>query len=56
MNAPAAVHRILLGAGVAVLEGIRLEKAPAGRYLLSAAPLLCEGADGAPVRALLYTL
>lgn len=51
--APAPVHRCLLGAGVAALEGIRLDGVPDGRYFLSAAPLKIAGCDGAPVRAFL---
>lgn len=51
--APAAVHRILLSAGVALLEGVRLSHVPDGAYFLSAAPLSLAGADGAPCRALL---
>lgn len=49
----AAVHRALLGAGVVLLEGLRLSQVPEGRYLLSAAPLALGGADGAPCRAVL---
>lgn len=52
-DAPMAVHKVLLGAEVVLLEGIRLEGVPAGTYLLSAAPLSLGGADGAPCRALL---
>ncbi len=52
-EAPADVHRILLGAGVCLLEGIRLENAPSGRSFLSAAPLDLGEADGAPCRAYL---
>ena len=52
-NAPAAVHRILLGAGVILLEGIVLGAVPEGRYVLSAAPLKLGGCDGAPCRAFL---
>ena len=52
-DAPMAVHKILLGAGVVLLEGIRLEEVPQGRYYLSAAPLNLGGADGAPCRAIL---
>lgn len=47
------VHRILLGAGTVLLEGIRLHDVPAGCYLLSAAPLLLGGCEGAPCRAFL---
>lgn len=52
-DAPMAVHKVLLGAEVVLLEGIRLEGVPAGTYLLSAAPLSLSGADGAPCRAIL---
>ena len=52
-NAPMAVHRILLGREVALLEGIVLNDVPEGRYFLSAAPLNLGGADGAPCRAYL---
>ena len=47
------VHLILLGKGIALLEGIVLEGIPEGSYLLSAAPLNLAGADGAPCRAYL---
>ena len=52
-DAPAAVHRILLGAGVCLLEGIVLRDVPAGRYTLSCAPLNLGGCEGAPCRAYL---
>ena len=52
-NTPMEVHLILLGAGVVLLEGIRLAAVPEGVYLLSAAPLNLSGADGAPCRAVL---
>ncbi len=52
-EAPMEVHLILLGAGVVLLEGIRLEDVPEGVYLLSAAPLNLSGADGSPCRAVL---
>ena len=52
-DAPAEVHRILLGAGTVLLEGIVLSAAEEGRYLLSAAPLNLGSADGAPCRAYL---
>jgi len=55
-QAPVAVHRILLGAGVILLEGIRLGQVPEGIYLLNAAPLNLAGADGAPCRAVLLEL
>lgn len=52
-QAPMAVHLALLSAGTLLLEGVVLEHVPQGVYFLSAAPLLLEGADGAPVRAYL---
>lgn len=50
---PMEVHLILLGAGVVLLEGIRLAEVEEGRYFLSAAPLNLSGADGSPCRAFL---
>jgi len=47
------VHRILLGAGVLVLEGLDLRAVPPGDYELLALPLLLQHGDGAPVRAIL---
>lgn len=52
-DAPTEVHRILLGASVILLEGVRLGAVPEGDYLLSAAPLNLSGADGSPCRAVL---
>lgn len=52
-DAPMAVHKILLGAGVILLEGIRLAAVPEGVYLLNAAPLNLGGAEGSPCRAVL---
>ena len=52
-DAPMQVHLILLRVGIALLEGIVLDKVPEGRYFLSAAPLKLGGADGAPCRAYL---
>jgi arylformamidase len=47
------VHRILLGAGVMILEGCDLSDVAAGEYFLSALPLAVAGGDGSPVRAVL---
>jgi len=47
------LHLLLLGAQVVLLEGIRLEGVPEGRYLLHAAPLNLGGSDGSPCRATL---
>lgn len=55
-NGPMAVHLVLLGAEVVLLEGIRLEAVPEGVYLLHCAPLNLTGADGAPCRATLMDL
>ena len=52
-DTPMEVHVILLGAGVILLEGIRLEDVSEGVYLLNAAPLNLSGADGSPCRAVL---
>ncbi len=55
-DGPMAVHLILLGAEVVLLEGIVLKNVPEGKYLLNAAPLNLAGADGAPCRAILIKL
>ncbi len=52
-DAPMAVHQLLLGADVILLEGIRLAEVAEGVYFLNAAPLNLSGADGSPCRALL---
>ena len=54
-DAPMEVHVILLGAGVILLEGVRLEDVSEGVYLLNAASLNLSGADGSPCRAVLIT-
>ena len=52
-NAPMAVHLILLGADVVLLEGVILTHVPAGKYFLTAAPIHLGGCEGAPCRAML---
>lgn len=52
-KAPMRVHKILLGKNVALLEGLVLENAREGRYLLNAAPLNIRGFEGSPCRAIL---
>lgn len=48
-------HRLLLGAGVVVLENLRgLEPLRGRRFPFCALPLLYEGADGGPVRAMAF--
>ena len=51
--APMAVHLILLGADVVLLEGVVLSHVPEGKYFLTAAPLHLGGCEGAPCRAML---
>ena len=53
LDAPMAVHLIMLGAEIVLLEGIRLGQVKEGVYLLNAAPINLGGADGAPCRAVL---
>ncbi len=55
-NAPMAVHLVLLGADVVLLEGIRLAEVPEGVYFLNAAPLNLAGTDGSPCRAVLIDI
>ena len=50
-DAPMAVHLIMLGSNIVLLEGIRLNEADDGIYFLNAAPINLGGADGAPCRA-----
>lgn len=52
-DSPIEVHKILLGAGMVLLEGVVLKDVPEGKYLLSAAPLNLAGGEGAPCRAIL---
>ena len=54
-DAPMAVHLIMLGSEIVLLEGIRLADAKGGVYFLNAAPINLGGADGAPCRALLIS-
>ena len=55
-DAPMAVHLILLGANILLLEGVVLSHVPEGVYFLTAAPLKLGGCEGAPCRALLMDL
>jgi len=47
-------HKVLIRNGAAILEGIRLGSVPAGDYNLICLPLKLAGADGSPVRAILW--
>lgn len=46
-------HRILLGAGITILEGLNLAEVNPGLYELLCLPVQIVGGDGAPARALL---
>lgn len=50
------VHRLLLSAGVVILEGLNLQAVPPGDYELVVLPLLLQNGDGAPARAILRPL
>jgi arylformamidase len=50
---PTPTHRVLLSAGVVVLEGLDLRAVTPGPYELVCLPLRIVGSDGAPARALL---
>ena len=52
-DAPMAVHLILLGADVVLLEGLVLDHVPEGKYFLTAAPINLGGCEGSPCRAML---
>ena len=49
-------HRILLGAGVWIIEGLNLADIEPGDYELVCLPLKLQGSDGAPARAILRRL
>lgn len=52
-EAPGEVHRILLSAGIVILEGLDLSAAPDGPATLLCLPLKVAEGDGAPARAVL---
>jgi arylformamidase len=47
------VHRLLLGAGVVIVEGLDLAGVEPGSYVVAALPLVVPGSDGAPARVVL---
>ena len=55
-NAPMAVHKILLSKNIVLLEGIVLDNAREGRYILNCAPLNIKGFEGSPCRAILIEI
>jgi len=46
-------HRVLLGAGIWIIEGLNLADIEPGAYEMICLPLLLVGSDGAPARAVL---
>jgi arylformamidase len=52
-GAAVPTHRILLEAGVVVVEGLDLSDVTQGHYTLHCLPVKLVGADGAPARAVL---
>jgi arylformamidase len=46
-------HRVLLRAGIWIIEWLDLSRTPAGSYDLICLPLRVVGGDGAPARAIL---
>ena len=46
-------HVTILGAGIAVIEGLNLKDVEPGEYELICLPLKIAGADGAPARVVL---
>lgn len=50
------IHRVLLGAEIALLEAAVMTDVPAGEYFLSCAPLKMQGLDGSQCRPLLIEM
>ena len=55
-NGGAEIHRILMLAGIWIIEGLNLEHVQPGDYELICLPLKIVGSDGAPARAVLRKL
>ena len=49
----AETHRVLMAAGIAILEGLDLGEVAAGSYRLICTPLRIDNVEAAPARALL---
>lgn len=52
-DAALPVHRLLLSAGIPIIEGLDLSKAETGAYRMTAMLMRIEGSDGAPIHAIL---
>ncbi|RXT15227.1 cyclase family protein [Ammoniphilus sp. CFH 90114] len=46
-------HKCLFGAKIIIIEGLRLQDVPAGKYFMMAAPIKLIGTDAAPARVVL---
>lgn len=55
-NPTLETHRILLGAGIPIIEGLNLSHAEPGVYRMTAMMLSIDDGDGAPIRAMLETV
>jgi arylformamidase len=51
-----ATHTVLLGNGIAVIEGLRLAHVQPGSYFLWCLPLAVQGVEAAPARAILISV
>ena len=49
-------HRILLGKGIPIVEGMALESVTPGDYDLIVLPMKVGGHEGAPARAVMWKL
>ncbi|MGZ6249022.1 MAG: cyclase family protein [Syntrophales bacterium] len=49
------VHRLLLGAGILIIEGLDLSETPPGLYNMICLPMKILDSDGAPARVILKT-
>ncbi len=52
-GASTTVHKVLLGAGIVLVEGLNLADVEPGEYMLVCLPLKLVGVDGSPARAVL---
>jgi arylformamidase len=52
-NDSSVIHRLLLEAGIWIIEGLNLSQVKQGSYLLVCLPLRIAGGDGAPARVVL---